>query len=103
MSEKKYSMITGGVVLIVLGILIYLSKTGSYSFGQTWPILLIAVGICTLIQTFRDLGGWIITLAGTGFLFYEFYGFDVSQYSKYVLPGIIILLGIFVLLRRKKG
>jgi hypothetical protein len=102
MSEKKYSMITGGVVLIVLGILIYLSKTGSYSFGQTWPILLIAVGICTLIQTFRDLGGWIITLSGAGFLFYEFYGFDPSRYSKYMLPAMLVLLGLFVLLRQKK-
>ncbi len=103
MSDKKQNVITGGTVLITLGILIYLSKSGSFPFGQTWPVLLIVIGICTLLQKFRDLGGWIITLAGTGFLFYEFYGFDVSQYSKYVLPGIIILLGIFVLLRRKKG
>lgn len=102
MSDKKQNVFTGGVVLITLGVLIFLGKSGSYSFGQTWPILLIAVGICTLIQKFRDLGGWIVTLAGTGFLFYEFYGFDPSKYSQYMLPAILILLGIFVILRRKK-
>lgn len=103
MSEKKHNVFTGGVVLITLGVLIFLSKSGSYPFGQTWPILLIAVGICTLIQKFRDLGGWIITLAGFVFLFNELYGFDLSQYSQYLLPAILILLGIFVILRRKKA
>ena len=103
MSEKKHNVLTGGVVLITLGVLIFLSKSGSYPFGQTWPVLLIAVGICTLIQRFRDLGGWIITLAGIGFLFNELYGFDLSQYSKYLLPAVLILLGIFVILRRKKS
>jgi hypothetical protein len=102
MSDKKHNVLTGGVVLITLGVLIFLGKSGSYSFGQTWPILLIAVGICTLIQQFRDLGGWIITLAGMGFLFYEFYGFDPSKYSQYMLPAILILLGVFIILRRKK-
>jgi len=102
MSSGKHNMFTGGVVLITLGVLIFLSKAGYYSFGQTWPILLIAVGICTLIQKFRDLGGWIITLAGLGFLYNEFYGLQISQYSQYMLPAVLILLGIFVILRRKK-
>jgi hypothetical protein len=102
MSEKKQNVFTGGVVLITLGILIFLSKSGSYPFGQTWPVLLIVIGVCTLIQRFRDLGGWIITLAGIGFLFNELYGFDLSQFSTYLLPAILILLGIFVILRRKK-
>ena len=95
-------MFTGGVVLITLGVLIFLHKSGNYPFGQTWPVLLIAIGVCTLIQKFRDIGGWIITLAGAGFLFYEFYGFEMSQYSKYMLPAVLILLGLFVILRRKK-
>lgn len=102
MSEKKHNMFTGGVVLITLGVLIYLSKAGIYTFDKTWPVLLIAVGVCTLIQKFRDFGGWFITLAGGGFLLYQFYGFDMSQYSKYMLPAVLILLGLFVILRRKK-
>jgi uncharacterized membrane protein YccC len=102
MSEKKHNAFTGGVILITLGVLIYLSKSGNYPFGQTWPVLLIAVGVCTLIQRFKDLGGWFITIAGVVFLFNELYGFDLSRLSQYLLPALLILLGIFVILRRKK-
>ena len=102
MSEKKHNTFTGGVVLITLGVLIFLHKSGGHSFGQTWPVLLIAVGVCTLIQRFKDLGGWFITIAGVVFLFNELYGFDLSRLSQYLLPALLILLGIFVILRRKK-
>jgi hypothetical protein len=102
MSSSKHNMFTGGVVLITLGVLIFLSKSGSYTFDKTWPVLLIAVGICTLIQKIRDIGGWIITLAGMGFLYNEFYGLQLSQYSKYILPAVLIILGVIVILRRKK-
>lgn len=102
MSDKKQGMFTGGAILITLGVLIYLSKTTPYAFGQTWPVLLIVVGICTLIQKFRDLGGWIITLAGVAFFINEMYGFDLAKYSQYLLPGILVLLGLFVIIKKKK-
>jgi len=86
MSDRKHGMLTGGAILITLGVLIYLSKTGSYSFGQTWPVLLIVIGLCTLIQKFGDLGGWIITLAGILFFINEMYGFDYPNiHSIYCL------------------
>jgi hypothetical protein len=79
-----------------------LSKAGIYSFGKTWPILIIVIGISTIIQRVKDFGGWFITVAGVVFLINEFYGFELSKYSQYLLPAILVLLGIFVLLRRKK-
>ena len=102
MAGSKRHVLTGGLILITLGVLIYLSKAGIYSFGQTWPILIIVIGIGTLIQRVKDIGGWFITVAGVIFLIYEFYGFDLSKYSQYILPAILILLGIFVILRRRK-
>lgn len=102
MSNDKRNILTGGLILITLGILIFVSKTTSYHFGQTWPILIIVIGVSTIVQKFKDFGGWFITLAGIAFLCYELYGFDVSQYSQYILPTILILLGVFVLLRKKK-
>lgn len=102
MPNEKRSIITGGMILITLGVLIYLSKAGVYSFGQTWPVLIIVIGICTIIQRVKDFGGWFITVAGAVFLANEFYGFELSKYSQYLLPAILILLGIFVLLRRHK-
>ena len=102
MVSSKRHVLTGGMILITLGVLIYLAKADIYPFGQTWPILIIVIGICTVIQRVKDFGGWFITVAGVVFLINEFYGFELSKYSKYILPAILVLLGIFVLLRRKK-
>ena len=102
MAKPKHNVLTGGMILITLGVLIYLAKADIYPFGQTWPILLIVVGICTLIQRFKDVGGWFITIVGVLFLITEFYGLELYKYSQYILPAILILLGIFVLLRRRK-
>jgi hypothetical protein len=102
MAGSKRHVLTGGLILIALGVLIYLSKAGIYSFGQTWPILIIVIGIGTLLQRFRAIEGWIITTAGALFLINEFYGFDLHKYSQYILPAILVLLGIFVILRKRK-
>jgi cadmium resistance protein CadD (predicted permease) len=55
-----------------------------------------------VIQRVKDFGGWFITVAGVIFLIIEFYGFELSKYSQYILPAILVLLGIFVLLKRRK-
>ena len=102
MAGSKRHVLTGGMILITLGVLIYLTKAGIYAFGQTWPILIIVIGICTVIQRVKDIGGWFITAAGVLFLINEFYGVELSKYSQYLLPAILVLLGIFVLLRRRK-
>ena len=102
MAKDKLNILTGGMILITLGVLIYLSKAEIYSFGKTWPILLIVVGVCTLIQRFKDIGGWFVTVVGVMFLITEFYGLQLYQYSQYILPAVLIMLGAFVLLKRKK-
>jgi len=102
MAKDKLNILTGGMILITLGVLIYLSKAEIYSFSKTWPILLIVVGVCTLIQRFKDIGGWFVTVVGVMFLITEFYGLQLYQYSQYILPAVLIMLGAFVLLKRKK-
>ncbi|MGD0022007.1 MAG: DUF5668 domain-containing protein [Smithellaceae bacterium] len=102
MAKQKHNVLTGGMILITLGVLIYLTKAEIYPFRQTWPILLIVVGICTLIQRVKDVGGWFITIVGVVFLITEFYGLELYKLSQYILPAILILLGIFVLLKRRK-
>ena len=102
MPNEKRNIITGGLILITLGVLIFIGRTSSYSFGQTWPILIIVIGISTIIQKVKDFGGWFITIAGVLFLANEFYGLELSQFNKYLLPVVLVLLGIFVILRRKK-
>jgi cadmium resistance protein CadD (predicted permease) len=102
MASEKKSVVTGGLILITLGVLIFISKTTGYGFGQTWPVLLIVIGVGTLLNSFRAFEGWFITIAGAAFLYVEFYGFDLHKYSQYILPAVLILLGFFVLLKRRK-
>jgi len=102
MPSEKRNILTGGLILITLGVLIFISKTTNYSFGQTWPILLIVIGISTLIYRVWAIEGWFIATVGVIFLVIELYGFNLYKYSQYLLPVILILLGIFVLLKRRK-
>lgn len=102
MPNEKRNVITGGLILITLGVLIFISKTTSYHFGQTWPILLIVIGIGTLIYRLRAIEGWFIATVGVIFLIIELKGFDLYKYSQYILPVILIVLGIYVILKRRK-
>ncbi len=38
------------VVLVTLGILFLVDNLGHYSFGSTWPILLIAIGVVLVVR-----------------------------------------------------
>jgi cadmium resistance protein CadD (predicted permease) len=102
MTGEKRNIITGGLILITLGVLIFISKTTTYGFGQSWPILLIVIGVSTLFQKAKDIGGWFITVVGIIFLFVEIYGLELSRYSQYIFPVVLVLLGIFVILKRRK-
>lgn len=102
MSNEKRNIITGGLILITLGVLIFLSKTTSCSFAKTWPVLLIVIGVSTLIYSLKAIEGWFIAMVGVVFLFIEFYGFDLYRYSQFVLPVVVILLGAYVLMKRRK-
>jgi len=102
MPSEKRNILTGGLILITLGILIFVSRTTSYSFGQTWPVLIIVIGISTIIQRFADFGGWFITIAGALFLAIEMYGIELTKLTQYLLPTLLVLLGIFILIRKKK-
>lgn len=101
MKEKntKRGALTGGMILIGLGILIFLSKMGIWSFGQSWPVLLIIVAVSILIQRPRDFGGWIIGCVGLVFLISESFGVQIYAISQFLLPLLLILVGISVLAR----
>lgn len=42
--------IRGPVVLITLGILFAIHQAGKLSFGQTWPVILIVIGLMKLLE-----------------------------------------------------
>jgi hypothetical protein len=55
--KEKINVITGGMVLITLGVLVILGNTQIWSFTRSWPVLLIVIAVGTLMQRFKDLGG----------------------------------------------
>jgi len=36
------------------------------------------------------------------FLITEFYGFELYKLSQYVLPAVLVLIGVYILVRRRK-
>lgn len=50
MNGNLLSAIRGPVMLILLGVLMAIDQMGSYSFGRTWPALLIVFGIFKLAE-----------------------------------------------------
>jgi len=102
MVNRKRHMLTGGMILITLGVLIFLHMSGYYYFSKSWPMLLIVIGVGTIIQSARDIGGWFITIVGIIFVITEAYGIELYKLSKYILPALLILIGIHVIVKRRK-
>jgi predicted membrane protein len=102
---RKSGILTGGMILIALGMLIILHKTGIWVFSQSWPLLLIVIAIGTLLQRIRDLGGWIIGCVGAVFFISENLEVRIYAIASFLLPLLLILVGVNILQknRRKKG
>lgn len=48
MNGNFWCAIRGPILLITLGVLLAVDQFGVYSFGRTWPVLLIVFGIFKL-------------------------------------------------------
>lgn len=48
-SQNLMRAITGPVILITVGVLFTIDRFTTFSFGQTWPILLIVIGLLKLL------------------------------------------------------
>ena len=97
--RSRRSILTGGLILIALGILIILSKMDVWRFSQSWPVLLIVIALGTLIQRGKDLGGWIIGCVGLVFLVSENLDLKIYAIATFLLPVLLILAGINVLMK----
>lgn len=102
MVTRRRHMLTGGLILITLGVLIFLHMSGYYYFSKSWPILLIVIGAGTIFQSVRDIGGWFIIIVGVIFVVTEAYGIELYKLSKYILPALLVLIGIHVIIKRRK-
>ncbi|MFA5180081.1 MAG: DUF5668 domain-containing protein [Syntrophales bacterium] len=100
--KEKIHVLTGGMVLITLGVLVILGNTQIWSFSRSWPVLLIVIAVGTLMQRLKDLGGWIILAVGVVFLLTEVFGMQVYAMGKYLMPVLLIVVGANVLLKYNK-
>jgi predicted membrane protein len=101
-ARGKRHILTGGMILVTLGVLIILSNMDIYGFDRSWPILLIVIAVGTLMQRVKDIGGWFIGVAGVIFLLVENWGYDLHVTARYLLPVLLILYGINVLIKHYK-
>lgn len=97
----------GGVVLVIIGVLFLLNKIPATSgmfphWFFTWPVLLIGLGLFTGIKNRFRSPAWIILLAVGGyFLMYE-QDLVSLNLRPYAFPIGIILLGVFVILKKNR-
>lgn len=101
-AREKRHILTGGMILVTLGVLIILSNMDIYGFDRSWPILLIVIAAGTLMQRVKDIGGWFIGVAGVIFLLVKNWGYDLHVTARYLLPVLLILYGINVLIKHYK-
>ena len=100
--REKMNILTGGMILVALGVLIILSNAQIIAFSKSWPVLLIVIALGTLIQRVRDAGGWIIMVVGIVFLFLEGLKIRLDVMWKYLLPVLLIVVGANIMMRSKK-
>jgi predicted membrane protein len=100
--REKMHVLTGGMILITLGILILLNSMDIYGFMKSWPILLIVIAIGTLIQRAKDIGGWFIAVAGLIFLISQNGWIDMNKIAVYLLPLLLIVIGINILRKNRR-
>jgi len=100
--REKRQILIGGVVLVSLGILIVLNQFTDFGFSRSWPLLLIVIAITTLAQSPKDLVGWFIGVVGVVFLIDNNWSINVGWVKTYVMPTLLIIIGLFMLYRRSK-
>ena len=100
--REKRQVLIGGVVLVTLGTLIALNNYTEFKFTNSWPILLIVISIATLAQSHKDFAGWIVGVVGLVFLFDSNWSIHVGYLRNYILPPLLILIGLYMLSKRSK-
>ncbi len=104
-AREKLRIASGAVILLTLGVLVSLSSFGIYSLDKSWPILIIVFALFTLLQSPKDLVGWVIGAAGVLFLFFENWFDQVDKTTMNVIRSVLLVAAAFFLYKyvAKKG
>ncbi|MGH2647036.1 MAG: LiaF transmembrane domain-containing protein [Ginsengibacter sp.] len=100
---EKRPRVWSGIVLLTAGGLLLAYKMGAPIPGWffTWPVLLIAVGLLTGIKSrFHNPGALIMIVVGGIFLIDQ--TSPELKFHDYILPAILIAVGIVYILRPRR-
>ena len=102
--RNKSSRVVSGLFLLVIGFLLLAYKMGAPIPGWlfTWPVILIVIGLYIGLKSrFHNPGSYILLLVGGIFLIdNSIPGIDIHNY---IVPIVLISLGIGFILRPKKS
>jgi len=103
-NDRSRSSVIMGLFLVAAGILILADKMGAYvpNWLISWPMALIAVGfLIGLRHNFRN-PVWIILIVVGGVNLIDRVAPELN-FHNYIVPFIIIGIGLFLVLRPKRG
>ena len=84
-------------LFILLGLGLLLNKMDIISIGEWWPLLIILLGLYQLIKgKGASKGGLLLVLIG-GFILCIIHGVLPEDWSTYIWPAALIIVGLFVL------
>jgi predicted membrane protein len=99
---SKRPRIFSGLILLASGVLLLAYKMGAPIPAAvfTWPVLLIAIGFLTGFKSrFHNPGAFIMIAIGSIFLIDQ--NFKGLNFHNYILPVILIIVGLVYILRPK--
>lgn len=107
MAKQKFSSknndITAGVILLIIGGLLFLKAVGIWFpvWVFSWPMILIAIGVVSLVKNNYDSGfGVVMVILGGFFLVKRNFGFPI-ELEPYLIPMGLMILGIYLIIKRK--
>jgi predicted membrane protein len=100
--RRRNRALTGGMILITLGVLIILHKMNVWVFSESWPVLLVVIALGTLMQRIGDVAGWVIGCVGVFFLISENMDVKIYAIATFLFPLVLILAGLNVLIKNLK-
>ncbi len=102
--ETNNSRVLAGLFIIAIGLLFFVKQAGFVVFPYwvfSWPMILIAVGVYSGVKhNFRGSGWLILVIVGAFFLFDDI--LDMYDLSNYLVPAILVAVGVMVILRPRK-
>jgi predicted membrane protein len=109
MKNRKFSSsnndITAGVVILIIGSVLLLKALGFWFPGWffSWPMIMVAVGFVVLVKNnFQSGFGFFMLLFGSFLLVKRELDLPM-EIQPYLLPGGLILLGLFLILKQQNN